>query len=148
MPLVRKQPPAARSQPLETAKRENSDQPISIRIVLRERASPPAAFDKPGYFVCQVVILRRVSSKSTVRHRLEDVQLGVHLTARKGLTVRRRKRRKRAFGARSPAPVLALPNPRRSLDFVHDQMATGRRFRILNIVDEVARECLRAVLEL
>jgi putative transposase len=43
--------------------------------------------------------------------------------------------------------VLALPNQRWSLDFVHDQMATGRRFRILNIVDDVTRECLRAVLD-
>ena len=64
-----------------------------------------------------------------------------------GLTVRRRKGRKRAVGARAPAPVLALPNQRWSLDFVHDQMATGRRFRILNIVDDVTRECLRAVLD-
>jgi putative transposase len=29
-----------------------------------------------------------------------------------------------------------------SLDFVHDQFASGRRFRILNIVGDVARECL------
>ena len=64
-----------------------------------------------------------------------------------GLTVRRRKERKRAVGARAPAPVLALPNQRWNLDFVHDQMATGRRFRILNIVDDVTRECLRAVLD-
>jgi putative transposase len=28
---------------------------------------------------------------------------------------------------------------------VHDQMASGRRFRVLNIVDDVTRECLRAV---
>jgi hypothetical protein len=32
-----------------------------------------------------------------------------------------------------------------SLDFVHDQFASGRRFRILNIVDDVARECLAAI---
>ncbi len=64
-----------------------------------------------------------------------------------GLTVRRREGRKRAVGARAPAPVLALPNQRWSLDFVHDQMATGRRFCILNIVDDVTRECLRAVLD-
>jgi hypothetical protein len=30
---------------------------------------------------------------------------------------------------------------------VHDQFATGRRLRILNIVDDVTRECLRAVLD-
>ncbi len=64
-----------------------------------------------------------------------------------GLTVRRRKGRRRATGSRAPVPVLALPNPRWSLDFVHDQLTTGRRFPILNIVDDVTRECLRAVVD-
>ena len=49
------------------------------------------------------------------------------------------------MGTRAPAPVLALPNQRWSLDFVHDQMASGRRFRVLNVVDDVTRECLAAV---
>ena len=62
-----------------------------------------------------------------------------------GLTVRRRKGRKRAVGTRTRPPVLALPNQCWSLDFVHDQLATGRRFRVLNIVDAVTRECLAAV---
>jgi putative transposase len=43
--------------------------------------------------------------------------------------------------------VLALPNQRWSLDFVHDQLVSGRRFRVLNIVDDVTRECLRAVVD-
>lgn len=62
-----------------------------------------------------------------------------------GLTVRCRKGRKRAVGMRAPLPVLALPNQRWSLDFVHDQLATGRRFRVLNIIDDVTHECLRAI---
>ena len=62
-----------------------------------------------------------------------------------GLTVRRRKGRRRAVGARAPAPVPALPNQSWSLDFVHDQLVTGRRFRVLNVVDDVTRECLAAV---
>jgi putative transposase len=70
---------------------------------------------------------------------------GVLINRKKGLTVRRRKGRKRAVGARMPPPVLALPNQRWSLDFVHDQLVTGRRFRVLNIVDDVTRECLAAV---
>lgn len=41
--------------------------------------------------------------------------------------------------------MLALPNQRWSLDFVHDQMTSGRRFRVLNVVDDVTRECLAAV---
>jgi putative transposase len=32
-----------------------------------------------------------------------------------------------------------------SLDFVHDQSAGGRRFRIPNVVDDVTRECLAAI---
>jgi hypothetical protein len=62
-----------------------------------------------------------------------------------GLAIRRRRSRKRAVGTRAPAPVIALPNQRWSLDFVHNQMASGRRFRVLNIVDDVTKECLRAV---
>ena len=31
------------------------------------------------------------------------------------------------------------------MDFVHDQFACGRRFRTLNIVDDVTRECLAAI---
>jgi putative transposase len=41
--------------------------------------------------------------------------------------------------------VEARVNARWSLDFVHDQFAFGRRFRILNIVDDVTRECLAAI---
>jgi putative transposase len=37
-----------------------------------------------------------------------------------------------------------LANQRWSLDFVHDQMASGGRFRVLNVVDDVTRECLAA----
>ena len=42
------------------------------------------------------------------------------------------------------SPAL-LANARWSLDFVHDQLACGRRFRILNVVDDATRECLLAV---
>ena len=56
-----------------------------------------------------------------------------------GLTVRRRKGRKRAVGTRTRPPVMALPNQFWSLDFVHDQLATGRRFRVLNVVDDVTQ---------
>ena len=61
------------------------------------------------------------------------------------MTVRKRKARRRAIGSRTPILVEAKANPRCSLDFVHDQFALGRRFRILNIVDDVTRECLAAI---
>ncbi|MER9018761.1 IS3 family transposase [Mesorhizobium sp. M0898] len=62
-----------------------------------------------------------------------------------GLTVRKRRARRRAVGTRAPILVEAKPNARWSLDFVHDQFACGRRFRVLNIVDDVTRECLAAI---
>jgi transposase InsO family protein len=46
-----------------------------------------------------------------------------------GLTVRKRRTRRRAVGTRAPILVEARPNARWSLDFVHDQFACGRRFR-------------------
>ncbi|WP_132833503.1 IS3 family transposase [Sphingomonas sp. PP-CC-3G-468] len=107
-----------------------------LRSRLRELAQQRRRF---GYRRLHILLRRdgiTINRKKTQRLYREE-----------GLTVRRRKGRKRAVGARAPAPVLALPNQRWSLDFVHDQMATGRRFRILNIVDDVTRECLRAVLD-
>ncbi|MBN9008393.1 MAG: IS3 family transposase [Rhizobiales bacterium] len=62
-----------------------------------------------------------------------------------GLTVRKRRARRRAVGTRAPILVEVRPNARWSLDFVHDQFACGRRFRVLNIVDDVTRECLAAI---
>ena len=62
-----------------------------------------------------------------------------------GLAVRKRKARRRAVGVRVSLGIAALPNMRWSLDFVHDQLACGRRFRILNVVDDATRECLLAI---
>lgn len=61
------------------------------------------------------------------------------------LQVRRRGGRKRALGVRAPMAVPDRPNARWSLDFVHDQMTDGRRFRILGVVDDCTRECLALV---
>lgn len=62
-----------------------------------------------------------------------------------GLAVRKRKGRKRAIGTRAPMLVEAQPNARWSLDFVSDQLRCGKRFRILNVMDDVTRECLTSV---
>lgn len=62
-----------------------------------------------------------------------------------GLTVRKRRARRKAIGTRAPIQVESRANARWSLDFVHDQFACGRRFRILNVVDDVTRNCLAAI---
>lgn len=60
-----------------------------------------------------------------------------------GLSVRKRQARRRAAGTRAPILVEAKANARWSLDFVHDQFASGRRFRVLNIVGGLGRRYLR-----
>ncbi len=64
-----------------------------------------------------------------------------------GLTVRKRGGRKRALGARAPMTIPQGANQRWSLDFVSDSLADGRRFRILNVIDDFNRECLATVVD-
>lgn len=40
-----------------------------------------------------------------------------------------------------PFPQTVGPNDARALDFVHDQLALGKRLRILTIVDTQSRLC-------
>lgn len=54
----------------------------------------------------------------------------------------RTKRRKKLVRPRIPMAVPTEVNERWSLDFVHDQLADGRRIRILNIVDDFSRKCV------
>ncbi len=63
------------------------------------------------------------------------------------LTVRKRGGRKRALGTRAPMAIPQGVNQRWSIDFVQDAIEDGRRFRILNVVDDFTRECLASVLD-
>jgi putative transposase len=59
-----------------------------------------------------------------------------------GLAVRRKRRKRLAAGLRVVLPPPTRPNERWSMDFVHDTLANGRKFRTLNIVDDLTREAL------
>jgi len=59
-----------------------------------------------------------------------------------GLAVRRRRRKRMALGLRTVLPPPSRRNERWSMDFTLDTLASGRRFRTLNVVDEFTRECL------
>ena len=63
-----------------------------------------------------------------------------------GLQVRT-KRRKKLQRPRLPMLVPAQPNERWSVDFMSDQLANGRRFRILNIVDDFSRQCVGQIVD-
>jgi putative transposase len=105
-----------------------------LRDRLRELASEQRRF---GYRRLHILLLAEghvLNRKKTQRLYREE-----------GLTVRKRKGRKRATGSRAPILVEVRPNARWSLDFVHDQLSNGRRLRILNVIDDVTKECLAAV---
>ncbi len=92
-----------------------------LRGRLREFAQQRRRF---GYLRLHILLLRegvKINRKRTQRLYTEE-----------GLTVRRRKSRRHAVGTRAPLPVIAQPNQRWSLDFVHDQLVGGRRFHVLN----------------
>ncbi len=50
------------------------------------------------------------------------------------------KRRKRIALLRGKAPTPTAANQHWSMDFVHDQMHDGRKFRILTVIDQWSRE--------
>lgn len=56
-----------------------------------------------------------------------------------GLAVRRRKR-KRVAVPRVPRPLVSQPNDTWGIDFMSDQLASGRRFRCFTVVDHCTRE--------
>lgn len=58
------------------------------------------------------------------------------------LSVRKRNRRRRISPLRAPLRVATAANQAWSMDFVSDALATGRRFRTLNVVDDYTREAL------
>jgi putative transposase len=105
-----------------------------LRARLRELANERRRFGYRRLFI----MLRREGEPSGINRIYR-------LYREEGLMVRKRKARRRAMGVRAAIQVEAKPNARWSLDFVHDQMANGRRFRVLNIKDDVTLECLAAI---
>ncbi|NKM50372.1 IS3 family transposase [Rhizobium leguminosarum bv. viciae] len=114
--------------------RSNRPPEVDLRAKLRDLANERRRFGYRRLFI----LLRRDGEPSGVNRIYR-------LYREEGLSVRKRKARRRAVGTRAPILVEAKANARWSLDFVHDQFACGRRFRVLNVVDDVTRECLAAI---
>jgi len=107
---------------------------IELRVRLRDLANRRRRFGYRRLFI----VLRDEGEPSGINRIYR-------LYREEGLAVRKRRSRRKAVGTRTPILVEARPNARWSVDFIHDQLACGRRFRILTIVDDVTRECLAAI---
>jgi len=103
----------------------------ATRARLRDLAGERRRF---GYRRLHLLLVRegvRINSKKLRRLYREE-----------RLQVRRRCGRKRALGTRRPMTLPQGANERWSLDFVSDTLTSGRRLRILAVVDDFTRECL------
>ena len=64
-----------------------------------------------------------------------------------GLVLPRKRPKKRLWQRPKPLFPATRPNQRWSMDFVQDRLGSGRRFRILTIVDDYTREWKAAVVD-
>lgn len=105
-----------------------NDEPLRMR--LRE-----AAREKPrwGYRRLQIVLDH---SGEHVNHKR------VYRVYREAGLMIRRKARKRLHREGVPRPAVTGPNQEWGVDFVHDAVGSGRKFRALSVVDPYTRECL------
>ena len=101
-----------------------------LRMRIRELAMTRPRF---GYLRIHVMLRREGWAINRKRvHRLYRLE---------GLQVRMRvRRRKRLSLHRGPVPQPTAVNQRWSMDFVHDQLLDGRRFRVLTVIDQWSRE--------
>ncbi len=110
----------------------NKDPQTALRLRIREIAQARIRY---GYRKIRVLLNRegwKVGKKRVYRLYREE-----------GLTLRRRPRRRRQVAVhRRERTKPRAPNEVWSLDFVADQLADGRRFRALTVVDVFTRECL------
>lgn len=100
----------------------------------------------------------RLKELSSVKRRWGSPRLHWHLTTRdkvkvsymrvwrvytqEGLQLNKRKRTRQTSRLRVVMPLPTAPNERWSMDFVHDQLFNGRRFKCFNIVDDFSKECI------
>ena len=101
-----------------------------LRVRLRELAEQRRRFGCPRLHV----MLRRESL--VINHKRTE-----RIYREEGLSLRLKKRKKKAAVLRVMLPQAEHAEQRWSMDFVADSTLAGRRFRALAIVDDYSREC-------
>ncbi len=104
-------------------------------LEVRERLRALAA-ERPrwGYRRLHILLRRELGTMNHKRvQRLYQLE---------GLAIRRRKRKRVASPPRGLQVAVWQPGEAWAMDFMQDVLADGRRFRTLNVLDTVTRECL------
>jgi putative transposase len=63
------------------------------------------------------------------------------------LQVRKRKKRRRCTIMRKPLILPSRPAQHWSMDFMSDQLSSGRRIRLFNVIDDFTRQCLAILVD-
>jgi putative transposase len=109
---------------------DESEDDKALRLRIRELCQLHRRFGHPRIHVLLCREGFRANHKKTHRIYVEE-----------GLQVRKRKKRRRSAIARCPLILPTRPNQRWSMDFVHDQLTTGRRFRCFALQDDFTKQC-------
>ena len=112
--------------------RSQAQDSSALRSRLRELATARPRF---GYERLHILLTRDGWQVGRNRvHRLYKLE---------GLQVRMRaRRRKRVSMHRGPVPVATAGGQYWAMDFVYDQLSTGRTFRVLTVIDKWHRQCV------
>ena len=104
---------------------ERGDGPLADRLRELARRHP-----RHGYLTPPRMLRREGLVATRKRKRRVYARLGLQV---------RTKRRRRLWRPRVPLAAPTRPNERWPVGFMSDQLASGRRFRILNVVDGFSR---------
>jgi len=109
-----------------------------LRTRLRELAGERPRF---GYRRLHIFLGREKTESGEPRWRVNHKRV-YRLYREEGLAMRRRKRKRFRAEARVPLALPKTTNEVWTMDYTHDELASGRKFRTLNLMDGYTREAL------
>ena len=116
--------------------RRKEQNEAALRARLREWAAERPRF---GYRRLYIFLRREKAEDGTLRWLVHHKRV-YRLYREEGLAMQRKRRKRFRAEARVPLAVPTRANEMWTMDYTHDQMAGGRKFRTLNLMDGYTRE--------
>jgi putative transposase len=117
-------------------RRERDDR--ALRSLMKALAAKRPRF---GYRRLHVLLRREKKEDGTMRWQVNHKHV-YRLYREEGLAMRRKAKKRLRSEARTPLDLPTRANQVWTMDFTHDSMAHGRKFRTLNLMDGYSREAL------
>jgi putative transposase len=110
-----------------------------LRLRLRELAAERPRF---GYRRLHIFLRREKTASGELRWPINHKRV-YRLYREEGLAIRSKKRKRFRAEARMPVALPKAANEVWTMDYTHDEIASGRKFRTLNLMDGYTRKALR-----